>query len=108
MIAGYKQIARRAKAAGLKAIACTLTPYEKETFYEFAWTPERENVRMEINAWLRKQKEFDAIVDFDKALRDPASPSKLLGKYDCGDHLHPSDAGYLRMGDVVMESGVLG
>ncbi len=107
MIAGYKQLARRAKAAGIKAIACTLTPYEKENFYEFGWNPEREKVRQEINAWLRKQKDFDALVDMDKALRDPAAPTKLLPEYDCGDHLHPSDTGYLKMGDVVFESGVL-
>ena len=107
MIAGYKQLARRAKAAGLKAIACTLTPYEKESFYEFGWSPEREQVRLAVNAWLRSQNEFDAIVDFDKEMRDPAAPSKLLPVWDCGDHLHPSDAGYLKMGDIVMESGVL-
>jgi hypothetical protein len=25
----------------------------------------------------------------------------MLPAYDCGDHLHPSDAGYRHMGDVV-------
>jgi hypothetical protein len=25
----------------------------------------------------------------------------MLPDYDCGDHLHPGDAGYLRMGEFV-------
>ncbi len=104
MIFAFSQIAARAKAAGLKAIACTLLPYEKETFYEFGWTPERDRIRQEVNAWLRKQKDFDALVDLDKLMRDPAAPSKLLPAYDCGDHLHPSDEGYAKIGDIVFEA----
>jgi lysophospholipase L1-like esterase len=104
MIFAFSQIAARAKAAGLKAIACTLLPYEKETFYEFGWTPAREEVRVSINTWLRKQKDFDALVDLDKLMRDPAAPSKLLTAYDCGDHLHPSDEGYANIGDIIFEA----
>ena len=44
---------------------------------------------------------FDAVIDFEKALRDPAYPTQMLADYDCGDHLHPSDTGYLRMGDII-------
>ena len=105
MIAGYRQLARRAKAAGVKAIVCTLLPYENETFFAGGWTEQREDIRQAINAWLREQDEFDALIDLDKALRDPAAPTKLALQWDCGDHLHPSDAGYLKMGDVVWESG---
>lgn len=42
-----------------------------------------------------------AVIDFEKALRDPGHPTRMLPAYDCGDHLHPSDAGYLRMGDAI-------
>jgi len=44
---------------------------------------------------------FDAVVDFDRALRDPAHPARMLPIYDRGDHLHPSDQGYNAMGDAV-------
>lgn len=104
LIFAFSQIAARAKAAGLKAIACTLLPYEKETFYELGWTPAREEVRVAVNTWLRKQKDFDALVDLDKLMRDPAAPSKLLPAYDCGDHLHPSDEGYTKIGDIIFEA----
>ena len=44
---------------------------------------------------------FDAVIDFDAALRDPAHPTRLLARYDSGDHVHPSDAGYAEMARVV-------
>ena len=101
MIAALKQMGMRAKAAGLKAYVGTLMPYENEIFVPGCWTPARELVRQNVNAWIRKGEVFDAVIDFDKGLRDPEHPSKLLPKWDCGDHLHPSDAGYIHMGDVI-------
>jgi len=41
------------------------------------------------------------VIDFEKALRDPAHPTRMLPEYDCGDHLHPSDRGYDRLGDEI-------
>jgi lysophospholipase L1-like esterase len=43
---------------------------------------------------------YDAVVDFDKALRDPYDPRRLRPDYDSGDHLHPSDEGYAQMAEV--------
>jgi lysophospholipase L1-like esterase len=100
MIAGLKQFAVRGQARGIKVIAATLTPYENETFLPGAWNPKREAVRQAVNDWLRKTDDFDAIVDFDRALRDPDHPTRMLPVYDCGDHLHPSDVGYRAMGDA--------
>ena len=54
-----------------------------------------------MNAWIRESGEFDAVVDFDAAVRDPAKPERLAAEYDCGDHLHPSIAGYKRMAEAV-------
>jgi lysophospholipase L1-like esterase len=101
MIAGLKQFAVRGQSSGIKVIGCTLTPFENETFLVGAWNPRREAVRQAVNDWLRKAEGFDAIVDFDRALRDPAHPTQMLPIYDCGDHLHPSDLGYRAMGDAI-------
>jgi lysophospholipase L1-like esterase len=101
MIAGLKQFAVRGQARGIKVIAATLTPFENETFLPGAWNPKREAARQAVNDWLRKTDIFDAIVDFDRALRDPDHPTRMLGIYDCGDHLHPSDVGYRTMGDAI-------
>jgi lysophospholipase L1-like esterase len=101
MIAGLKQFGLRGRALGIKVIGGTLTPFENETFLPGAWNPRREAVRQEVNEWLRKADDFDAIVDFDRALRDPDHPTRMLPIYDCGDHLHPSDLGYRAMGDAI-------
>ena len=101
MIAGLKQFAVRGHARGIRVIAATLTPFENETFLPGAWNPKREKIRQEVNDWMRKTDAFDAVVDFDRALRDPEHPTSMLPIYDCGDHLHPSDAGYRAMGDAV-------
>jgi lysophospholipase L1-like esterase len=101
MIAGLKQMVVRAHTRGIKIFGATLTAFENETFLVGAWTPAREAVRQTVNAWIRDAGAFDAVVDFDKGLRDPERPTSMLPIYDCGDHLHPSDAGYNRMGDVI-------
>ena len=101
MIAGLKQFAVRGHARGIRVMAATLTPFENETFLPGAWNPKREAIRQEVNEWMRKSDAFDAIVDFDRALRDPDHPPRMLPIYDCGDHLHPSDLGYRTMGDAI-------
>ena len=101
MIAGLKQLALRGQSAGIKMIGATLTPFWNETFLPGAWNPRREAVREAVNAWLREGTVFDALVDFDKTLRDPENKLRMLPRYDCGDHLHPSDLGYRAMGDAI-------
>jgi lysophospholipase L1-like esterase len=101
MIAGLKQMALRAHARGIKIFGGTLMPFENETFLVGAWTPAREAVRQSVNAWIRNGGVFDAVIDFDAGVRDPEHPTSMLPLYDCGDHLHPSDAGYNRMGDII-------
>lgn len=101
MIAGLTQLALRAQARGLKVYGATLLPYENETYHPGAWTPAGEAKRQAINEWMRAAGAFDAVIDFDRALRDPDHATSMLPAYDCGDHLHPSDAGYRRMGDSI-------
>jgi lysophospholipase L1-like esterase len=101
MIAGLRQIAERGQAAGLKVFGCTLLPFENETFLPGAWNPTRERHRVAVNAWIRDGGAFDTVIDFDKTLRDPEHPTRMLPKYDCGDHLHPGDLGYQTLGDSI-------
>ncbi len=103
MIAGLKQLALRAKAGGLTVYGATMIPYENETYFPGAWTPQGEAKRQAINAWIRAHgaEYFDALIDFDKVVLDPAHPTSMREEYDCGDHLHPSDNGYRHMGDAI-------
>jgi lysophospholipase L1-like esterase len=101
MIAGLKQMAQRAHTRGIKIIGATLTPFGNETYMANAWNPQREEVRMAVNSWIRGGGAFDGVADFDQALRDPELPTQMLPSYDCGDGLHPSDLGYNKMGDAI-------
>jgi lysophospholipase L1-like esterase len=54
-----------------------------------------------VNQWIRTGKAYDAVADFDAKLRDPKNPSQLDASYYLNDHLHPNDAGYKLMADVI-------
>ena len=97
LIAGYRQVIARAHARGIAVFGATLTPFEGAGYY----SPQKEVVRQAVNHWIRSSDEFDGVIDFDLATRDPAHPARFLHAYDSGDHLHPSDLGYQAMGNAV-------
>jgi len=101
LINGLHQMATRARARGIKMFGGTITPFENETFMLGAWSPEKEAKRIAVNQWMRTAGSFHAVIDFDLFLRDPDHPARMLPIYDNGDHLHPGDVGYNRMGDVI-------
>jgi lysophospholipase L1-like esterase len=100
LIAGLKQLIERAHEHGLKIFGATLTPFEGTPFKGY-FSPEKEIKRKALNEWIRTGKAFDGVIDFDKAVRDPEHPDRMLGAYDGGDHLHPGDAGYKAMGESI-------
>jgi lysophospholipase L1-like esterase len=99
VLAAYQQIIVRAHAHGLRVIGATVTPYAGSDYYHPG--PLSEADRQAVNQWIRAAGHFDAVVDFDAVVRDPQQPDRLLPKFDCGDHLHPSPAGYRAMGDAI-------
>ena len=97
LVAAYRQIADRAHRRGLRVYGATILPFGG-SFYDH---PAREAARQRVNAWIRTAGAFDAVIDFDAALRDPAAPSRLVSSADGGDHLHPNEAGYSQMASAV-------
>ncbi len=100
MIAGLNQMAIRARARGIAIYGATLLTFENETFQPGFYSEEGEAVRQKVNAWIRESGAFDAVLDFEKVLRDPGHPTQMLPEYDVGDHLHPSDLGYCTLGEL--------
>ncbi len=98
IIGAFKQIAADAHAHGIKAYIGTIMPFMGNDYYHPDAVSEAD--RGEINAWIRVQKDYDGVIDFDALTRDPAHPDQLNPAYDSGDHLHPSPVGYRVMGDA--------
>lgn len=96
IISAYRQIIARAQARGIKVIGATLTPYEGAAYY----TPEGEQVRQAVNAFIRSGGAFDGVIDFEKAVQDPANPGRIIQGFTA-DNLHPNDEGYKAMADVI-------
>ena len=103
LIQADQQIIAQAHAAGLRIYGATLVPFggSNGQYGGDYGTPAGERQRQLLNHWIRTSGAFDAVFDFDRALRDPAQPDRMLPQYDGGDHLHPGDAGYQKMADTV-------
>lgn len=99
ILSAYQQIIARAHAHGLRVIGATITPFVGSGYYHPG--PPSEADRQAVNQWIRTVGNFDAVIDFDSVVRDPQHPDQYLPAYDCGDHLHPSPAGYRAMGDAI-------
>jgi len=105
IISGYRQLIARAHRKRIRVIGTTIPPFENATFHDprftNIYTPEKEAMRQEVNAWIRSSYAFDAVADFDAVLRDPSRPTRLLPDLDSGDHLHMNDAGYTASANAV-------
>ena len=93
----YKQIIEQAHTHGIQVIGCTLTPFLGAPYKR----EEGEPLREAVNQWIRTSGAFDAVVDFEAAIRDPNDPKRVRAEFDPGDHLHPNDKGYQAMADAV-------
>lgn len=105
VIAGYQEGLRRMRERGLRVVGATLT--SALGFNGGHGTPEVDQNRKAVNAWLRAPGNFDAVADFDAATRDPTT-GELLPPFvfnstvgGPGDKLHPNRVGLMAMASVV-------
>jgi lysophospholipase L1-like esterase len=97
LIWGFQQIIERAHRHGIKVAGATIMPVEGVNTY----TDAGEAIRQAANRWIRSSGAFDAVIDFDAAVRDPAHPGRLRAGFDPGDHVHPNDAGNAAMAAAI-------
>ncbi|MET7288884.1 SGNH/GDSL hydrolase family protein [Streptomyces sp. NPDC005573] len=97
LVAGYREIVRRAHAAGVCVVGATVGPFKGWP----EWSPAAEAVRRDVNRFIRTGGAFDAVADFDRALRDPGDPERMRPGLDGGDHLHPGDRGMRALAGAV-------
>jgi lysophospholipase L1-like esterase len=98
LVGAYRQMVLRAHAQDLIVYGATLTPFGGNIYDDPAGL--RERSRQEVNRAIRGGL-FDAYVDFDAAVRDPAQPRRIADAYNVGDHLHLNPAGYAALAAAV-------
>lgn len=99
LIEGFRDLIHLAHSRGIRIIGATVLPFKDDTYG--LWNPNVEQVRDGVNNWMRTSGEFDAVVDFDKVMSNPADPDQLNPAYDGGDRLHPNDAGFRAMAAAI-------
>ncbi len=100
LVVGYQQLISRAHMHGIKTIGATLTPFGGTAVPGY-YSESKEALRLAVNQWIRTSRAFDAVIDFDAALRDPAHPEQVQRNHVSKDNIHPNDAGYQVMADAV-------
>jgi lysophospholipase L1-like esterase len=103
VIDGMRDIIDRVHARGLKIYGVTIIPRHNvpPSGTNTGWNDAKTAIRNAVNQWIRTQAPFDAVIDFDKVVHQPANPDLLVPEFNCGDGIHPSPAGYYRMGKSV-------
>lgn len=99
LIQAYDQMITRLHRHGILVYGATITPFTGPG--QAYGHPNREKSRQKVNEWIRNSGRFDALIDFDEAIRDPDQPDMLLLEYDSGDYLHPNPAGYKAMAAAI-------
>ncbi|WP_165989583.1 SGNH/GDSL hydrolase family protein [Streptomyces sp. YIM 98790] len=97
LIEGHRELIRQGHELGITVIGATMLPYQGAAYY----TEHGEQIRDEVNTWIRTSGAYDTVIDFDRLMADPENEDRIRPAYDCGDHLHPHDTGYRVMAEAV-------
>jgi len=98
IIQEHQMLIERAHLRGLKIYGATLTPFKgvlPETLF-----PAAEAQRQAVNSWIRTSGAYDAVIDFDLAVRAENDPAQLKGLLRA-DLLHPNNDGYAAMANSI-------
>jgi lysophospholipase L1-like esterase len=100
---GLASIIERIKARGIKTAAVTIIPRHNvpANGTNTGWNDEKTRIRNEVNEWIRSKAGVDAVIDFDKTIRDSSDANLMAAPFNCGDGIHPSPAGYYVLGRSV-------
>jgi lysophospholipase L1-like esterase len=101
VIEAMRGIAARVHARGVRIVGATIVPMCNPP------GSAKEQNRLAVNAWIRTSGVFDAVLDFDAVLRDPADPTVMIEdlRNDC---YHPNAAGDQLLGQYIPLPAVLG
>ena len=96
LIAAYNMMIDSAHARNIFIYGATITPFKGNGYYNVF----SEACRNKVNGWIRASGRFDAVIDFDRIVRDPQDTLSLVSSYQ-NDGLHIDTAGYRKMVDSI-------
>jgi len=96
VIAGMQDIINRVRAEGIRIFGATILPRPDTG----SWSAAKTQIRNDVNQWIRTSGAFDGVVDFDKAVRDPAHVNVIYPPFNCDD-IHPVPLGYIEMAKAI-------
>jgi lysophospholipase L1-like esterase len=97
LISAFQGFVTKAHTANIKAFGATITPFGTNKSYDVL---DHLAQRTTVNNWIKMAGNFDAALDFDAAVHDPANPDKLRDDFadlsmSVGtDYLHMNPTGY--------------
>ncbi|WP_309646942.1 GDSL-type esterase/lipase family protein [Nocardioides sp.] len=100
LIDGYRWLIRRSHRAGVRISLGTIAPSGGMIVPTYG-NESADDLRREVNRWIRFQNLSDGVIDFDAAVRDPHDSSRIRPRYDGGDRLHFSPAGNRALASAV-------
>jgi hypothetical protein len=111
IVAALAELLERGHAAGLRVVGATVPPFagaRATDACEAAEPPDmrREGTRLQVNERIRgdagvEPLGFDAVVDFDAALRDPEEGGRIACRFSVFGLSHPNAVGHAAMGAAV-------
>jgi lysophospholipase L1-like esterase len=101
LIIAFEKMITDAHAKGIKVYGATITPFKKNGYYSV----HTEAARQRVNKWIRTSGKYDAVIDFDKTVRNPADAEVMLEEVvpgpNANDYLHLNEKGYVMMGESI-------
>ncbi len=100
LIRGYRRLIQRTHLAGLRISLGTIAPSGGMLVPTYG-NSSANDLRREVNRWIRTQDLSDGVIDFATAVQDPRRTSRIKPRFDGGDHLHFSPAGYRALANTI-------
>lgn len=97
VINALKMVSDAAHGSGLRIGVATYPPFD----LTWRYTEKSEDIRQAVNQWIRDSRTFDAVLDFDQAVRDRRDPRKRFSVFEGQPSIFYGSEGFRVMSDLI-------